>query len=30
WSLSVTDRHLYVTIGADTLEGDIVRVAIDR
>jgi uncharacterized protein YaeQ len=26
WSLSVTDRHLYVTIGVETLEGDIERV----
>jgi uncharacterized protein YaeQ len=25
WALSVTERHLYVTIGDDTLEGDVVR-----
>jgi uncharacterized protein YaeQ len=25
WALSVTDRHLYVTIGDETLEGDVVR-----
>ena len=25
WALSVTERHLYVTIGDETLEGDVVR-----
>lgn len=25
WDLAVTDRHLYVTIGAATIEGDVVR-----
>jgi uncharacterized protein YaeQ len=28
WALSVTDRHLYVTIGNETLEGDVVRHAL--
>jgi uncharacterized protein YaeQ len=26
WVLSVTDRHLYVSVGSDTLEGDVTRV----
>jgi uncharacterized protein YaeQ len=26
WALSVTERHLYVTIGNDTLEGDVTRI----
>ena len=25
WAISVTDRHLYVTVGNATLEGDVVR-----
>jgi uncharacterized protein YaeQ len=25
WALSVTERHLYVTVGNETLEGDVVR-----
>src|SRR3954471_9374782 len=28
WALSITERHLYVTIGDETLEGDVVRHAI--
>jgi uncharacterized protein YaeQ len=28
WALSVTERHLYVTVGAETLEGDVVRHAL--
>jgi uncharacterized protein YaeQ len=28
WALSVTERHLYVTIGDETLEGDVVRHAL--
>jgi uncharacterized protein YaeQ len=27
-ALSVTDRHLYATVGAETLEGDVTRLAI--
>jgi len=26
WALSVTERHLYLTIDGETLEGDVVRV----
>jgi uncharacterized protein YaeQ len=26
WSMSVTDRHLYVGVGGDTFEGDVTRV----
>jgi uncharacterized protein YaeQ len=26
WSVSVTDRHLYVGVGTDTYEGDVTRV----
>lgn len=26
WALSVTDRHLYVTIGDETIEGDVQRI----
>lgn len=26
WSISVTERHLYVTIGDETVEGDVTRV----
>ncbi|MEP6621362.1 MAG: YaeQ family protein [bacterium] len=25
WAVTVTERHLYVTIGTETLEGDVVR-----
>ena len=25
WAVSVTERHLYVTVGEETLEGDVVR-----
>jgi uncharacterized protein YaeQ len=25
WDMSITDRHVYVTIGGETIEGDIVR-----
>jgi uncharacterized protein YaeQ len=25
WELSVTERHLYVTVGGETVEGDVVR-----
>jgi uncharacterized protein YaeQ len=25
WAVSVTDRHLYVTVGNDTIEGDVTR-----
>jgi uncharacterized protein YaeQ len=28
WELSVTDRHVYVAVQGDTVEGDIVRHAI--
>ena len=28
WALSVTERHLYVTVGDETLEGDVVRFAV--
>lgn len=25
WEMSVTDRHIYVTVGGDTVDGDVVR-----
>lgn len=28
WEVSVTDRHLYVTVGGETLEGDVTRVSL--
>ena len=28
WGLSVTEGHLYVTIGGDTLEGEVRRLAL--
>lgn len=29
WTLSVTDRHLYVGVGGDTCEGSVTRVPLD-
>jgi uncharacterized protein YaeQ len=28
WAVSVTEKHLYVTIGDETVEGDVVRHAL--
>jgi uncharacterized protein YaeQ len=28
WALSVTERHLYVAVGGETVEGDVVRFAL--
>ncbi len=28
WAVSVTERHLYVTIGGDTIEGDVTQFAL--
>jgi uncharacterized protein YaeQ len=28
WEMSVTDRHVYVSVGGDTVEGDVVRHAV--
>ncbi len=29
WSVSVTDRHLYVGVGSDTVEGDVTRFSLE-
>ena len=29
WELSVTDRHLYVMVGGETIEGDVTRFALE-